>query len=115
MPSKIYLFICWFVYSFVCWFVIYLRRYVIFISGLVPLTEIISQGNYILRIDLEDWDGEKRFAKYRKFDIGSTDEKYKLTASVYSGDAGIIFERAVTRLTTYVSFVRYLRHSIKLI
>ena len=70
----------------------------ILILGLVQLEEIVSQGRYILRIDLEDWDGEKRFATYRKFNIGNTDEKYKLTASVYSGDAGITLEYSVLQI-----------------
>lgn len=66
--------------------------------GLVQLEEIVSQGRYILRIDLEDWDGEKRFAKYRNFNIGNTDEKYKLTASVYSGDAGMTLKKSFVQI-----------------
>ena len=57
-------------------------------TGNFPLKVILSQGFYELRIDLEDWEGEKRFAKYKIFDIGDVTESYKLTVAGYSGDAG---------------------------
>ena len=49
---------------------------------------ITSQGHYELRVDLEDWEGNTRFAKYRIFNIGHPAELYKLTALGYTGDAG---------------------------
>jgi len=31
---------------------------------LEPLHEITSSGSYILRVDLEDWENNKRYAEY---------------------------------------------------
>ncbi|XP_029658375.1 angiopoietin-related protein 7 [Octopus sinensis] len=47
-----------------------------------------SQKQYILRIDLWDWQGTRRFAEYEFFEVGSEWDKYKLTISAYQGDAG---------------------------
>ncbi|KAH3779361.1 hypothetical protein DPMN_157163 [Dreissena polymorpha] len=41
-----------------------------------------------LRIDMETFDGEKRYALYSQFSISSESEKYKLHVAEYSGDAG---------------------------
>ena len=43
---------------------------------------------YELRIDLEDWEGNTTYAKYKIFLIGDYTENYELTAMVYSGTAG---------------------------
>ena len=40
-----------------------------------------------LRIDLADFDGDIRVAKYQ-FQVGDSDSKYTLTVSAYSGNAG---------------------------
>lgn len=52
------------------------------------LFAITNQGNYSLRIDMKDLDGEKRFALYKNFWIGNEDHYYKLHVSSYSGNAG---------------------------
>ena len=49
---------------------------------------IVSQGWYILRVVLEDLDGNIRFANYEEFKIEGPAENYKLTIGGYSGDAG---------------------------
>ena len=49
----------------------------------------MSQGKYELRVDLEDFDGEVRYAKYEGFSIGNSGTNYTLEAVDYSGDAGI--------------------------
>ena len=58
--------------------------------GLLPLLRIMSQNRhmYELRIDLEDFEGETRYAKYSFFDIGSPVDNYRLLISGYSGNAG---------------------------
>ena len=47
--------------------------------------EIIHQlttgGNYKLRVELEDWSGETKYAEYGQFKVGSESEAYKLTIS----------------------------------
>ena len=41
-----------------------------------------------LRVDLEDWNGVKVYAKYGKFDIGDEQLHYRLDVGSYSGTAG---------------------------
>ncbi|XP_054163924.1 fibrinogen C domain-containing protein 1-like [Oppia nitens] len=57
--------------------------------GLDHIHRITYQDIYELRIDLEDFEGDKAFAKYNAFAIGSQNENYmlKLLGS-YEGDAG---------------------------
>ena len=43
---------------------------------------------YELRIDLEDFDGERRHATYQSFRISSESDKYRLRIGNYTGDAG---------------------------
>ena len=59
--------------------------------GLEPLFRLTSlrDRRYELRIDLEDYEGEKRHAIYQNFRISSEKDGYRLLASNYSGgDAG---------------------------
>ena len=51
---------------------------------------ITSRQAKELRIDLEDFAGNKVYAKYSTFRVGSETEEYKLTVSGYIGDAGMI-------------------------
>ena len=41
-----------------------------------------------LRVELEDWNGVKVYAKYGKFNIGDEQLKYRLEVGSYSGTAG---------------------------
>ena len=52
------------------------------------LYEITLHGRFDLRVDLQDFDGERRYAKYDKFEIKDEDEKFKLILGAYSGNAG---------------------------
>ena len=58
------------------------------ISGNLALHAITSQGLYELRVELEDWEGNKTFAQYDYFKVGSYEDKYRIAVSGYSGDAG---------------------------
>lgn len=54
--------------------------------------QLTSDGAYELRIDLEDWEGEKAYALYAYFEIANDVAPYylyKLTAAYYAGTAGI--------------------------
>ncbi|XP_070537510.1 ficolin-1-like [Ptychodera flava] len=51
------------------------------------LYALTNQRRYELRIDLEDFDNETRYAKYDNFIIGDEFSKYKLTLGEYSGTA----------------------------
>ena len=41
-----------------------------------------------LRVDLEDFEGNTAFAKYMRFNVGSSSQQYALTVGSYSGMAG---------------------------
>ena len=41
-----------------------------------------------LRIDMTDWKGQKRYAKYNSFQIGNEKTKYNMHVSGFSGNAG---------------------------
>ncbi|XP_062567872.1 uncharacterized protein LOC134230101 [Saccostrea cucullata] len=50
---------------------------------------LLTKGKkHELRVDLQKFTGEKAFAKYSKFSVGSESQKFKLTATGYSGTAG---------------------------
>ena len=49
---------------------------------------LTAQGDYELRVDLEDFEGETRYAVYNKFRIGDEAAFYKIMLGSYSGDAG---------------------------
>ena len=49
---------------------------------------IVKQGRYEIKIELEDWDGNKTYANYDTFNIENHTGIYKLTVAGYSGDAG---------------------------
>ncbi|XP_077972533.1 fibrinogen-like protein A isoform X1 [Styela clava] len=55
--------------------------------GLDKLHRMTSRKNYSLRIDLLNWEGERRYAAYSTFRIGDKDSNYRLTVSGYSGNA----------------------------
>ncbi|XP_071177500.1 ficolin-2-like [Mytilus edulis] len=52
------------------------------------LHKILSTGNFKLRIDLEDWNGEMRYAEYDTFAVGNETTNYVLTIANYNGNAG---------------------------
>ncbi|XP_076071760.1 fibrinogen-like protein 1 [Mytilus galloprovincialis] len=55
------------------------------------LHKLTSVKNTEMRVDIENFKGEKRYAKYSKFSIGGAASKYKLTVGGYSGNAGDAF------------------------
>ncbi|KAG8453737.1 hypothetical protein GDO86_000386 [Hymenochirus boettgeri] len=46
------------------------------------------QGDYILRIDLEDFEGQRRFAQYKSFRVGDEQTSYRMNCGHYVGTAG---------------------------
>ncbi|VDH98978.1 Hypothetical predicted protein, partial [Mytilus galloprovincialis] len=54
---------------------------------------LTSRGQYELRVNLEDFDGNKAYAKYSTFYIGDKSTNYKLTVKGYSGTAGDSLKR----------------------
>ena len=47
-----------------------------------------ASGHSSLRLELEDWNGNRAYAKYGKFNIGDEQAQYRLEAGSYSGTAG---------------------------
>ena len=57
--------------------------------GLENIHQLTSSGAYTLRVDLEDWEGNQRYAEYSSFSVGSAAFGYRLDACYgYSGNAG---------------------------
>ena len=57
--------------------------------GLSKIHRLTQDGtDYTLRVDLEDFENEIRYAKYSTFNIGDTTTDYTITVGGYSGDAG---------------------------
>ena len=56
--------------------------------GNTYLFMITNQKRYTLRVDLEDFEGETRYAKYDHFRISDEETKFKLSLGLYSGTAG---------------------------
>ena len=52
------------------------------------LTDILAQNSSTLRVDMEDFSGIKRYAKYNLFYLNSADSKYSIIVSGYTGNAG---------------------------
>uniref|UniRef100_A0A8W8ISS0 Fibrinogen C-terminal domain-containing protein n=1 Tax=Magallana gigas TaxID=29159 RepID=A0A8W8ISS0_MAGGI len=49
---------------------------------------LTSRTKQEIRVDLQKFSGEKAYAKYSTFTVGSESQKYKLTVGGYSGTAG---------------------------
>ena len=56
--------------------------------GLDYLHDLTASGHHELRIDMKDFEQNTSYSMYNTFKVGSESEKYVLTASGYSGDAG---------------------------
>jgi len=53
--------------------------------GLDKIHRLTNSDTFKLRVDLEDWEGETRFAEYDMFAIGDEASKYILSLGSYSG------------------------------
>ena len=54
--------------------------------GLDKIHRLTSDNNSMLRVDLEDFEGNTAYAEYNKFGVMSENDKYKLKLGNYSGD-----------------------------
>ena len=52
--------------------------------GLDKIHRLTNSDTFKLRVDLEDWEGETRFAEYDMFAIGDEASKYRLSLGSYS-------------------------------
>ncbi|XP_071361834.1 fibrinogen-like protein 1 isoform X2 [Trachinotus anak] len=53
-----------------------------------PLHHLTSQGTYDLRIDMEDFEGNQRYAEYKNFKVDDEKDQYQLHVGEYTGNAG---------------------------
>ena len=60
-------------------------------SGNDNIHVLTNSGLTFLRIELMDYTGEWRYAEYSTFLVESEANKYRLTVSGYSGNAGYLF------------------------
>ncbi|XP_042555708.1 fibrinogen-like protein 1 [Dipodomys spectabilis] len=49
---------------------------------------LTTQGDYTLKIDLEDFEKKSRYAQYKNFQVGDEKNSYELNIGEYSGTAG---------------------------
>ena len=57
--------------------------------GNEKLAQALNDGRqYELRIDLFDWEGENRYAKYSYFNVAAETDNYRVRFSGYTGNAG---------------------------
>ena len=56
--------------------------------GLDKLHQITQSGNWVLRVDLQDFNGNTAYAVYESFQIGDAASNYRLSIGSYSGTAG---------------------------
>ena len=56
--------------------------------GLEKVHQITQSGNWVLRVDLEDFNGDTAYAIYVSFQIGDAASNYRLSIGSYSGTAG---------------------------
>ncbi|XP_076088920.1 angiopoietin-related protein 7-like [Mytilus galloprovincialis] len=56
--------------------------------GNMNLHRLTSRVNTEMRVDMKNFKGEKRYAKYSMFKVGNTASKYKLTVKGFTGNAG---------------------------
>ena len=60
-----------------------------FFLGNEKLYKLTEHNSYTLRIKLEDFENEARYAEYQSFKIGNAESKYRLSFDAYSGNAGL--------------------------
>ena len=59
-----------------------------YVTGNEYLYQLTSSRSYILRVELEDYQGNTTYAEYNTFYIGNETSGYKLTVDGYNGTAG---------------------------
>ena len=59
--------------------------------GLDKIHRLTSSNNSMLRVDLEDFEGNTRFAHYNMFGVMNENNMYKLNLGVYSGMISFLF------------------------
>jgi hypothetical protein len=50
------------------------------------IRQLTAQGKYTLRINMEDFDKNEKYATYKQITVGDEKSVYKLTIGGYQGD-----------------------------
>ena len=56
--------------------------------GLEYIHQLTQSGDYEMRVDLQDWANETRWAKYEHFSLTNEEHNYTLSLGDYEGTAG---------------------------
>lgn len=64
--------------------------------------QLTANGHSVLRIELEDFSGNKRYAEYSSFSLADVTDNYRIQVTGYTGDAGMWHHCALK----FISFVR---------
>lgn len=56
---------------------------------------ITEQGEYTLRVDMEDFEGNTASVEYTHFAVGPESDQYRLKVGAYSGDMGKDFHNVL--------------------
>lgn len=51
--------------------------------------QLTAEGHSVLRIELEDFSGNKRYAEYSSFSLADVTDNYRIQVTGYTGDAGM--------------------------
>ncbi|KAI5108536.1 angiopoietin-2 precursor, partial [Silurus meridionalis] len=54
------------------------------------ISKLTNEQQYVLRIELTDWDGNTAFSQYEEFSLSNEEQKYRIHLKGYSGTAGKI-------------------------
>lgn len=80
-----------------------MHKYLIYFAGNIPLHILTFRNNYKLRIDPEDREGNKSYANYQLFRIGSPLDLYKFEVVGYSGTAGTAHSAMAVLFVSYAA------------
>ena len=55
------------------------------------LNKITSSGSFILRVEMEDFEGNTAYSEYNTFNVGDASTMYELEVNEYHGTGGNFF------------------------
>ncbi|XP_035691653.1 angiopoietin-related protein 7-like [Branchiostoma floridae] len=56
--------------------------------GMDSIYLLLSQNTYRMRVDMEDWEGNKAYAEYSSIQVDTERNNYRIRLGTYSGNAG---------------------------
>lgn len=66
----------------------HITLYLIYYSGNDIIHQITSSGNHKLRVNMDDFDGNHRYAEYDSFSVSDERNGYRLHVNGYTGNVG---------------------------